>query len=188
MWGEWKKKGGGGCRLHYTLVQNYALKNVTKAIFFIFPEMWAVRGKIWNVTSQKKKKKSLREEILVISLWILLLFLSMNYFSLHFKILFNREVLFLWQRCEKLRLKMKWFGHPGIPVRQSREKPLLSAVVQEYRHDTSFMYNLIQYRFLYISNSCEAPLWLIQFMSFLTCAFSPPFFISVAFLSRLWLF
>lgn len=82
---------------------------------------------------------------------------------------------------------MKWFGHPGIPVRQSREKPLLSAVVQEYRHDTSFMYNLIQYRFPYISNSCEAPLWLIQFMSFLTCAFSLPFFISVAFLSRLWL-
>lgn len=181
-----KKERGGRVQVALHTCAELCIKKCNKSNFFHFP--WNVSCSRENLKCYFSKKRCLREEILVILLWILLLFLSMNYFSLHFKILFNREVLFLWQRCEKLRLKMKWFGHPGIPVRQSREKPLLSAVVQEYRHDTSFMYNLIQYRFPYISNSCEAPLWLIQFMSFLTCAFSLPFFISVAFLSRLWLF
>lgn len=105
-----KKERGGRVQVALHTCAELCIKKCNKSNFFHFP--WNVSCSRENLKCYFSKKRCLREEILVILLWILLLFLSMNYFSLHFKILFNREVLFLWQRCEKLRLKNEVIWSP----------------------------------------------------------------------------
>lgn len=71
----------------------------------------------------------------------------MSYLSLHFKILFV-EKSHSCDRDVKIEIKNKVIWSLWHPVRRSREKPLLSALVQEYRLETSFMYSTDFHTFL----------------------------------------